>query len=143
MEKTITLIRISIGIIFLWYGMLKFFPSLSPAEELATKTMDMLLFGLIEHTISIKLLALWEVLVGIGFILGVYTRYVVVLFLVHMICTFTPLVLLPEVSFTHAPYAFTIVGQYIVKNIVFVLAGILIYQNEVYKKKHKIFTEDV
>lgn len=62
MEKTITLIRISIGIIFLWYGMLKFFPSLSPAEELATKTMDILLFGLIAHTISIKLLSLGKFL---------------------------------------------------------------------------------
>ncbi|WP_228126435.1 hypothetical protein [Candidatus Marinarcus aquaticus] len=43
-------------------------------------------------------------------------------------CTFTPLVILPELSFTQAPYAFTLVGQYIVKNVVFILAGILIYQ---------------
>lgn len=133
MKHTITLIRISIGIIFLWYGILKFFPLLSPAEELATKTIDILFFGLIDQSISIKLLALWEVVIGIGLIFGVYTKAVLIVFLAHMTCTFAPLFLLPELSFTHAPYAFTLVGQYIVKNIVFILAGILIYQEEMRK----------
>ncbi len=135
MEKTIKLIRVSLGIIFLWYGMLKFFPQLSPAEDLAITTIHKLFFGLINDTLSIKLLAIWEVTVGIGFIFGIYTRYVVVLFLAHMICTFTPLFILPDISFTHAPYAFTLVGQYIVKNVVFILAGILIYQNEINQRK--------
>jgi uncharacterized membrane protein YkgB len=110
--------------------MLKFFPSLSPAEELATKTIDILFFGLINPELSIKLLAFLEVSIGLGFILGIYTRFVTVVFIGHMLFTFTPLFLLPELSFTHAPYAFTLVGQYIVKNIVFIFAGVLIYQNE-------------
>ncbi|MGB7403402.1 MAG: DoxX family membrane protein [Arcobacter sp.] len=135
MEKTIKLIRVSLGIIFLWYGMLKFFPQLSPAEDLAITTINKLFFGLINDTLSIKLLAIWEVVVGLGFIFGIYTRYVVVLFLAHMICTFTPLFILPDISFTHTPYAFTLVGQYIVKNVVFILAGILIYQNEINQRK--------
>lgn len=134
MNKTIKLIRLSLGIIFLWYGMLKFFPTLSPAEELAIKTIDIMFFGLINPLLSIKLLALLEVSIGIGFLFGFYTRIVTVVFIGHMICTFAPLFLLPELSFTHAPYAFTIVGQYIVKNIVFILAGILIYQSEIKAK---------
>ena len=129
MTKTIGLIRISLGIIFLWYGILKFFPNLSPAEVLATKTIDILFFGMISETVSIKLLAIWEVCIGLGFILGIYTRFIVTIFLTHMVFTFTPLFLLPELSFTQAPYAFTLVGQYIVKNIIFILAGVLIYQN--------------
>ncbi len=134
MQNTIRLMRISFGIIFLWYGILKFFPSLSPAEELATKTIDIMFFGLINETISIKLLALLEVGIGLGFLSGYYTKFVVAVFLGHMICTFAPLFILPELSFTHAPYAFTLVGQYIVKNIVFILGGILIYQNELAKE---------
>ena len=130
MNSTIKLIRLSLGIIFLWYGLLKFFPSLSPAEELATKTIDILFFGLIDPVLSIKLLAILEVSIGLGFILGIYTRFITVVFIGHMLFTFSPLFLLPELSFTHAPYAFTLVGQYIVKNIVFILAGVLIYQNE-------------
>jgi uncharacterized membrane protein YkgB len=134
MNQTIKLIRLSLGIIFLWYGMLKFFPTLSPAEELATRTIDIMFFGLINPLLSIKLLAILEVSIGIGFLFGFYTRMVVVVFIGHMICTFAPLFILPELSFTHAPFAFTLVGQYIVKNIVFILAGILIYQNEIVGK---------
>ncbi len=134
MNKTIKLIRLSLGIIFLWYGMLKFFPTFSPAEELAIKTIDIIFFGLINPLLSIKLLAILEVGIGIGFLLGFYTRIVTIVFIGHMICTFAPLFLLPELSFTHAPYAFTLIGQYIVKNIVFILAGILIYQNEIETK---------
>ena len=131
MNQTIKLIRLSLGIIFIWYGMLKFFPTISPAEALATQTIDILFFGLISPSVSIKLLAILEVSIGIGFLFGFYTRVVVVVFIGHMICTFAPLFILPELSFTHAPFAFTLVGQYIVKNIVFILAGILIYQNEI------------
>ena len=134
MRNTIKLIRLSLGIIFIWYGMLKFFPTLSPAEDLAIKTIDIMFFGFINPNLSIKLLALLEISIGIGFILDFYTRIITIVFIGHMICTFAPLFLLPELSFTHAPYAFTLVGQYIVKNIVFILAGILIYQNEIKAK---------
>ncbi|PLY07481.1 MAG: doxx family protein [Arcobacter sp.] len=130
MKNILILSRISLGIIFIWYGMLKFFPELSPAEILATKTIDILFFGLIPAVISIKLLAVWEVFVGIGLVFGIYLRYALILFFIHMVFTFTPLFLLPELCFTKAPYAFTLVGQYIVKNVVFILVGILIYKEK-------------
>ncbi|MFY4806836.1 DoxX family membrane protein [Aliarcobacter butzleri] len=130
MQNTIKLMRLSLGIIFVWYGMLKFFPTLSPAEDLAIKTIDIMFFHLIDRSLSIKLLAILEVAIGIGFLSGYYTKLVTIIFLGHMLCTFAPLFILPELSFTHAPYAFTLVGQYIVKNIVFILVGVMIYQNE-------------
>ncbi|MFW2599622.1 DoxX family membrane protein [Aliarcobacter butzleri] len=130
MQNTIKLMRLSLGIIFVWYGMLKFFPTLSPAEDLAIKTIDIMFFHLIDGSLSIKLLAILEVAIGIGFLSGYYTKLVTIIFLGHMLCTFAPLFILPELSFTHTPYAFTLVGQYIVKNIVFILVGVMIYQNE-------------
>ncbi|MFY9073079.1 DoxX family membrane protein [Aliarcobacter butzleri] len=130
MQNTIKLMRLSLEIIFVWYGMLKFFPTLSPAEDLAIKTIDIMFFHLIDGSLSIKLLAILEVAIGIGFLSGYYTKLVTIIFLGHMLCTFAPLFILPELSFTHAPYAFTLVGQYIVKNIVFILVGVMIYQNE-------------
>ena len=39
------LLRISLGIVFLWFGALKFFPGLSPASDLAARTIEMLSFG--------------------------------------------------------------------------------------------------
>ena len=130
MQNTIKLMRLSLGIIFVWYGMLKFFPTLSPAEDLAIKTINIMFFHLIDGSLSIKLLAILEVAIGIGFLSGYYTKLITIIFLGHMLCTFAPLFILPELSFTHAPYAFTLVGQYIVKNIVFILVGVMIYQNE-------------
>ncbi|WP_323658627.1 doxx family protein [Aliarcobacter butzleri] len=130
MQNTIKLMQLSLGIIFVWYGMLKFFPTLSPAEDLAIKTIDIMFFHLIDGSLSIKLLAILEVAIGIGFLSGYCTKLVTIIFLGHMLCTFAPLFILPELSFTHAPYAFTLVGQYIVKNIVFILVGVMIYQNE-------------
>ena len=138
MQNTIKLMRLSLGIIFVWYGMLKFFPTLSPAEDLAIKTIDIMFFNLIDGSLSIKLLAMLEVAIGIGFLSGFYTKIVTIIFLGHMVCTFAPLFILPELSFTQAPYAFTLVGQYIVKNIVFILVGVLIYQNEL-KKNQKFY----
>jgi len=129
MNDVLKLSRIALGVIFIWYGVLKFFPHLSPAEVLATKTIDILFFHLIPEDISIKLLALWEVIVGIGLVFGFYLRWALAFFFIHMVFTFSPLVLLPEISFTQAPYAFTLVGQYILKNIVFILMGILIYNH--------------
>lgn len=136
MRNTIKLMRLSLGIIFVWYGMLKFFPTLSPAEDLAIKTIDIMFFHLIDGSLSIKLLAILEVAIGIGFLSGYYTKLVTIIFLGHMLCTFAPLFILPELSFTHAPYAFTLVGQYIVKNIVFILVGVMIYQDEI-KRAYK------
>jgi len=138
MQNTIKLMRLSLGIIFVWYGMLKFFPTLSPAEDLAIKTIDIMFFHLLDETLSIKLLAILEVGIGLGFLSGFYTKVVTIIFLGHMVCTFAPLFILPELSFTQAPYAFTLVGQYIVKNIVFILVGVLIYQNEL-KKNQKFY----
>ncbi|NKQ41807.1 MAG: DoxX family protein [Sulfurovum sp.] len=134
------LLRISIGVIFFWFGILKFFPGLSPAEALSTQTVSLLSFGTIPPEVSIRVLATWEVLIGIGLIFGVYMRFTLFLLFTQMLGTFTPLFLFPELSFTKIPYAFTIEGQYIVKNIVIVSAGLVLgaamYSRE--KKKQKV-----
>ena len=127
----LTLTRLFLGIIFIWYGALKLFSGVSPAEELAIMTIDKLFFSLIPSYIAIKLLAIWELVIGLGFLFGKYLRYITVLYLVHMGLTFTPLILLPELCFTQAPFAFTLVGQYIVKNLVFISVGFMIYKNEI------------
>ena len=126
-DKLISVLRIVLGINFLWFGVLKFFPALSPAEELATITMDWMFQGLIPSTISIKLLALWEITVGVGLITGIYLRYILPLFILHISLTFLPLFVFPDITFTQIPYGLTIVGQYIVKNIVLLTLGWFLY----------------
>jgi len=122
----ITLLRISLGIIFFWFGILKFFPGISPAQGLATKTMDVLTLGMISPEISILLLASWECLIGFGLIFGVFLRATLLLLFVQMLGTVTPVFLFPAEVFTRIPYAPTLEGQYIIKNLVLVCAGIVI-----------------
>ena len=124
--QPITILRTSIGIIYLWFGMLKFFPRLSPAEDLAKETIQVLTFGLIQPDFSLVLLALWETIIGLLLLSGLFKRTSMALVATHMICTFTPLILLPHLSFTHQPYGLTLVGQYIVKNIVIISALLVI-----------------
>jgi uncharacterized membrane protein YphA (DoxX/SURF4 family) len=54
----ITILRISLGVVFLWFGVLKFFPGLSPAQSLAARTIDILTFGVVPSSVSVPVLAL-------------------------------------------------------------------------------------
>lgn len=125
-QNAMNLLRISIGIIYVWFGALKFFPNLSPADQLAKDTIYLITFGLIPNNISIILLALWETLLGFVLIVGVWRRAVFYILLLHMACTFVPLFFFVDVSFTNSPYAFTLVGQYIMKNLIIICAALVL-----------------
>ncbi len=122
----IMLLRVSLGIVFFWFGVLKFFPGLSPAQDLATRTISMLTLGLIPAHVSILILAAWECLIGLGLILGAFMRATLLLLWLQMLGTITPIFLFPQEVFTHIPYAPTLEGQYIIKNTVLITAGIVI-----------------
>jgi uncharacterized membrane protein YphA (DoxX/SURF4 family) len=122
----VRLLRISLGIIFLWFGALKFFPGLSPATELASRTIDALTFGVIPPSVAINILATWETLIGIGLLTGIAMRATLALLFVQMLGTITPIFLFPELVFTRAPFATTLEGQYIIKNMVLISAAITI-----------------
>ena len=122
----IVLLRVSLGIVFFWFGILKFFPGLSPAQDLATHTIDLLTFGLIPAQVSIPMLAAWECLIGIGLIFGLFMRATLFLLFLQMLGTITPIFFFPQEVFTHIPYAPTLEGQYIIKNIVLISAGLVI-----------------
>jgi uncharacterized membrane protein YphA (DoxX/SURF4 family) len=121
-----TLLRISVGIVFFWFGALKFFPNVSPAEDLAARTIETLTFGVVTPSIALPILALWEVLIGLGMISGRFMRATILLLLVQMLGTVTPLFLFPNETFTTFPIVPTLEGQYIIKNLVLVSAGIVI-----------------
>jgi len=120
------LLRISIGIIFLWFGALKYFEGMSPAEDLAIKTISTLSFNLIPTKIIILGLATWEVLIGIGLLFNLFMRETLLLLYLQMLGTFSPIFLFPGEVFHIFPISLTLEGQYIVKNIVIISAGIVL-----------------
>jgi uncharacterized membrane protein YkgB len=120
------LLRISLGIVFFWFGVLKFFPNLSPAEALAARTIMAISFGVLKPAVSLPILATWECLIGLGLITGKYLRATLLLFFLQMVGTVIPLFLFPDETWTHFSYAPTLEGQYILKNIVLVSAALVI-----------------
>lgn len=122
----ILFLRIALGVVFFWFGFLKFFPGISPAETLATRTIETLTFGLIPASISLPLLATWESLIGLGLIFGVFMRATLLLLFVQMLGTILPIFFFPHEVFTVFPIVPTLEGQYIIKNTVMISAGLVI-----------------
>lgn len=125
-KNGILLLRLSLGIVFFWFGFLKFFPGLSPAQTLAGDTISLLSFGLISPGTAVVLLAVWECLIGIGLLSGLFLRATLALLWLQMLGTITPLFLFPEICFASVPFVPTLEGQYIIKNLVLISGGLVI-----------------
>ena len=119
-------LRMALGIVFFWFGALKLIPGLSPAEDLAGRTIEQLTFGAIPASVALPVLALWEVAIGLGLLLGRWMRVTLLLLFVQMAGTITPLFLFPEETFVSFPFVPTLEGQYIIKNVVLVAAAIVL-----------------
>ena len=116
-----TLLRWSMGIIFVWFGALKLVPGLSPADGLIRASMSFL-----PMEYFIPFLALWEITIGIGFIIGYGMRVTILLLFLQMMGTLMPLVLTPHLVWTVFPFGLTLEGQYIIKNLVLVSASVAV-----------------
>ncbi len=123
---SIPILRISLGGVFLLFGALKFFPDVSPIEDLASRTVGVLTFGLVPAGVSMILLAALECVIGIGLITGLYPRLTLVLLGLQMLGAISPLVIFPGEIFAGAFHAPTLVGQYIIKDVVLISAGLVL-----------------
>ncbi len=124
--SAIPLLRIALGVVFIWFGILKFFPGLSPAQDLAARTIEQLTLGLVPPAVALPVLAGWEVLIGIGLLAGRFLRATLLLLAVQMGGALTPLLLFPTETFSVFPIAPTLEGQYILKNVVLVAAAMVV-----------------
>lgn len=120
-DNGLTLLRIGLGVVFVWFGALKFFPGMSPAEDLVRATVYF-----VDPDLFLPVLAAWETLIGLGLIAGRFMRTTLLLLFLQMPGTALPLVLLPEVVWTSFPFGLTLEGQYIVKNLVLIGAGLVL-----------------
>jgi uncharacterized membrane protein YphA (DoxX/SURF4 family) len=125
-RHSLSFLRFGMGVVFLWFGALKFFPGLSPAQDLALRTIDLLTLGLIPASLSLALLATLECAIGLGFLTGKYMRLTLLLLAFQMAGALSPLVLFPTEVFDPGLYAPTLEGQYIIKNLVLIGAGLVI-----------------
>ncbi|MBM3193989.1 MAG: DoxX family membrane protein [Chlamydiae bacterium] len=116
-----TFMRLSLGVIFIWFGILKIL-GVSPIEELVRKTA----FLINEH-LFVVLLGYWELLIGICFIIKRLNRFAIGLFFLQIPGTFIPLFTNPADCFTFFPYGLTLEGQYIFKNFVLIAGALYVF----------------
>lgn len=116
----VILLRVSLSIIFIWYGLLKTL-GVSPAQDLVAGTVYWF-----DPKIFVPILGWWEVAIGVCLLFRPFIRLAIFLLFVQMPGTFLPLILMPDVCFTYPPFGLTIEGQYIIKNLVLISAAIVV-----------------
>lgn len=118
---SIPALRVSLGIVFVWFGALKIF-DVTPVADLVASTVYWF-----DPNWVVPVLGFFEIVVGIGLLFRIALRFVLALFAVQMIGTFLVLALLPEISFDGGnPLLLTVEGEFVVKNLVLLSAGMVV-----------------
>ncbi|MEL6330361.1 MAG: hypothetical protein AAFR38_11930 [Planctomycetota bacterium] len=118
-------LRYALALIFIWFGLLKPL-GLSPAAPLVLQTVDWM--PVFSAQTWLAIIGWWEVAIGACFFFRPALRIAIGLLALQMAGTFMPLVILPSVTFQEGrfPYALTMEGQYIVKNLLIIAAAMVV-----------------
>lgn len=125
-RHSVALLRISMGLIIFGFGFLKYFPGVSPAENLVQTTMHILTFSLMPNRLALVLVATLECAMGLSLILGRGLRVTIYLLVFWVMGVLSPVVLMPQRLFSGPDHAPTLEGQYVLKDIVFFAAILVI-----------------
>jgi len=112
--------RFGLFVIFFWFGLLKVI-GLSPASGLVERLFENTVPWMAFSTFLV-LFGLFEMLIGILFLIRGVERIVIPLLLIHMVTTFMPLFLLTEETWSGFLVP-TLEGQYIIKNLALIAAA--------------------
>lgn len=119
----VPLARIAIFTVYFWFGSLKLF-GVSPATPLVRalfeKTITFMPFGVFYFLFS-----LFEVIIGVLFLIRSAERVAILLLLLHLITTVMPLIFLPQITW-QAFLVPTLEGQYIIKNILIAASAVVV-----------------
>ncbi|MCF2492863.1 DoxX family membrane protein [Dyadobacter chenhuakuii] len=124
--NSINILRFTMGIVFVAFGVLKFFTGISPIESLATRTTSELTLGVFTGHNAMVFVATLECLIGFCFLTGMFLRVGVWLLALQMVGAMSPLFLYPSELFSGTMHAPTLEAQYIIKDIILIAAGMVI-----------------
>lgn len=113
--------RTAFFVIFFYFGFLKLLglsPASALAEALTAQTIGMQYFDL-----SFTILALFECLIGVLFLIPKATRVVIPLLFIHLAVVCSPLIIVPQMVWQQ-PFVPNLEGQYIIKNVALVAVAI-------------------
>ncbi|MEI8408408.1 MULTISPECIES: DoxX family protein [unclassified Kribbella] len=122
-RHSVDILRVSLGLVFLGFGVLKFFPGASPAEALVMRTIDTLTLGVIDGRNAVLLTALMECFIGLTLVTGKFLRTGLLVLGFSLVGIMSPLALFFGDLFPGTP---TLEAQYVLKDIVLAAAGLVI-----------------
>ncbi|MGQ0716832.1 MAG: hypothetical protein ACT4NP_05835 [Pseudonocardiales bacterium] len=125
-RHSITLLRVSVGVVALGFGILKYFPGVSPAENLVETTTHLLTFGLVSDKMAMVGVATLECAIGLSLIIGRGLRVTIYLLMLWIMGILSPVVLLSERLFSGPNHAPTLEGQYVLKDVILFTASLVI-----------------
>ena len=118
---SIPLLRISLGIVFVWFGLLKVF-DVTPVTDLVANTVYW-----VDPDWFVPVLGVGEVIIGAALIFNFALRPMLALFLLQMAGTFLVLIVQPDVAFRDGNvFLLTVEGEFVVKNLVLLSAGLVV-----------------
>jgi putative oxidoreductase len=123
---SIKLLRVSLGCVFLGFGFLKFFPMVSPAEQLVMDTTSTLTFHLVPGSVSIIAIAVLECVIGLWLLSGRALRGAMYLLAIELVGILAPVVVLGDKLFSGPHNAPTLQGQYVLKDVILVAAVLVV-----------------
>lgn len=127
---SITALRISMGAVLFGFGILKYFPGVSPAEDMVMATTHLLSFGLVPavvpYGVAMALTATLECAIGLLLITGRCLRLTIALLVVQLTGILSPVVLLTGQIFAGPYHMPTLEGQYVLKNVILLAAAMVI-----------------
>lgn len=117
----IAILRVALAIVFIWFGALKIFGT-SPVGALVANTVYW-----VSPEWFVPFLGVWEIVIGIGLLFRFVLRFTLLLMFVQLAGTFLVPILHPSVAFVGGnPFLLTTEGEFVVKNLVLLAAGIVI-----------------
>ena len=120
-DHAIPLLRVSLGVTYIWFGALKLVGA-SPVGDFAARTVPFL-----PRRFFVPFLGIWEVAIGLALLLRVALRPTLVLFALQLLGTFLSLAVQPRRTFEHGnPLLLTQEGEFVIKNLVLLAAGIAV-----------------
>lgn len=118
--------RIALFIVFFWFGFLKII-HISPAEQLVTNLYNATIHSIMPIDKFLVSLGVVECLIGILWLIPRLTKVAFWIFMAQMFTTFLPLLFLPKDTWQNM-MVLTLMGQYIVKNVVLIASALTIYK---------------
>lgn len=128
LERSVFLLRIALGVTFIWFGALKLSGS-NPVFDIVYASYPMLAEG-----IGNTILGIFEVVIGLGLMFEFFPVLTHIALAGHLLGTMLVFVLGPEVVFDpHFPFL-TLAGEFVFKNVVLLMAGFVILK---YNEQHR------